>query len=61
MLFFFVYVILLKNRNEVRRVLPVVGVIGGLGNPVYYRRILSYVQLKYQKRYLLEKERSDSG
>lgn len=32
--------------------LPVVGVLGGLGNPVYYNKVLRYVQLKYQKRYL---------
>ena len=35
--------------------LPVVGIIGGLMNPVYYRKILSYVRLKYRKRYLLTK------
>ena len=35
--------------------LPVVGVIGGVTNPVYYRKILSYVRLKYRKRYLLTK------
>ncbi len=33
--------------------LPVVGIIGGAGNPVYYRRIMKYVELKYRKRYLL--------
>ena len=35
--------------------LPVVGVLGGAGNPIYYRRIMKYVQLKYRKRYLLNK------
>jgi hypothetical protein len=35
--------------------IPVVGVIGGLTNPVYYRKILKYVKLKYRKRYLLTK------
>ena len=35
--------------------IPVAGILGGISNPVYYRRILSYVQLKYQKRYLLQK------
>lgn len=35
--------------------LPVVGVIGGALNPVYYSRILNYVRLKYQKRYLIDK------
>ena len=33
--------------------LPVIGVLGGAANPVYYRKILTYVQLKYKKRYLL--------
>lgn len=32
--------------------LPIVGVLGGLGNPIYYNRVLNYVQLKYRKRYL---------
>lgn len=31
---------------------PVVGILGGLGNPVYYHKILQYVGMKYQKRYL---------
>ncbi len=35
--------------------IPIAGVLGGISNPVYYRRILNYVQLKYQKRYLLQK------
>ncbi|MBQ4086857.1 MAG: EcsC family protein [Clostridia bacterium] len=35
--------------------LPIVGVLGGMFNPVYYRRILTYVSLKYHKRYLLDK------
>lgn len=34
--------------------LPVIGVVGGAMNPVYYSRILRYVQLKYRKRYLLK-------
>ncbi len=33
--------------------LPVVGIIGGAANPIYYRKVLKYVQLKYCKRYLL--------
>lgn len=33
--------------------LPVVGIIGGAANPIYYRKVLKYVQLKYRKRYLL--------
>lgn len=32
--------------------LPVIGMVGGAMNPVYYGRIMSYVQLKYRKRYL---------
>ncbi len=35
--------------------LPVVGMLGGAANPVYYRRIMRYVQLKYRKRYLMGK------
>ncbi len=37
--------------------LPVVGIIGGMGNPVYYRKIMDYIQLKYKKRYLTVKIR----
>ncbi len=33
--------------------LPVIGILGGAGNPLYYRKVLQYVQIKYQKRYLL--------
>lgn len=36
---------------------PLIGIVGGLTNPVYYSRILKYVQLKYRKRYLLRKLR----
>lgn len=36
--------------------LPVVGVVGGLSNPVYYNKIMEYVRLKYHKRYLLSKK-----
>lgn len=35
--------------------LPVVGMLGGAGNPVYYQKIMKYVQIKYRKRYLLSK------
>lgn len=38
--------------------LPVVGILGGAGNPVYYQKIMKYVQLKYRKRYLLSKLQS---
>ena len=34
--------------------LPVVGILGGAANPVYYNRILRYVQVKYRRRYLLK-------
>lgn len=33
--------------------IPIAGVIGGLSNPVYYKRITKYIRLKYYKRYLL--------
>lgn len=36
--------------------LPVVGIVGGLANPVYYQRIMNYVKQKYRKRYLLTKQ-----
>lgn len=32
--------------------LPVVGIIGGAANPIYYNKVMKYVQLKYRKRYL---------
>lgn len=35
--------------------IPVVGVLGGATNPVYYQKIIQYVQLKYRKRYLMGK------
>jgi len=36
--------------------LPIVGIIGGAANPVYYSKVMKYVQLKYWKRYLLRKK-----
>lgn len=36
--------------------LPIVGVIGGAANPVYYSKVMRYVHLKYRKRYLLNKK-----
>lgn len=36
---------------------PVVGVLGGLSNPVFYNKIMKYVQLKYYKRFLLTQMR----
>lgn len=35
--------------------IPIVGMVGGATNPVYYHKVMGYVQLKYRKRYLLEK------
>ncbi len=32
---------------------PVVGIVGGAGNPLYYGRVMKYVEIKYRKRYLL--------
>lgn len=32
--------------------LPLVGVMGGLGNPLYYHRVLRYAQIKYAQRAL---------
>lgn len=34
--------------------LPVVGILGGAANPVYYSKVMKYVQLKYRKRYLIK-------
>ena len=36
--------------------LPVVGIIGGAANPVYYNKVMKYVQMKYRKRYLLKQK-----
>lgn len=33
--------------------LPVVGLLGGAANPLYYHKIMQYTQLKYKRRYLL--------
>lgn len=38
--------------------IPVVGAIGGMSNPVIYRKVLQYASLKYKKRYLAEKRKS---
>lgn len=32
--------------------LPIVGIIGGVSNPIYYKKILDYVSLKYYRRYI---------
>jgi len=34
--------------------MPMVGFLGGAANPVYYHKVMRYVQLKYKKRYLLK-------
>lgn len=34
--------------------LPVVGILGGAANPVYYDKVMKYIQVKYRKRYLLD-------
>ena len=34
--------------------LPIVGILGGAANPVYYGKVMKYVKLKYRKRYLLK-------
>lgn len=34
---------------------PIIGIVGGAANPVYYNKIMKYVKLKYQKRYLTAK------
>lgn len=36
--------------------LPIVGILGGAANPVYYTKVMKYVQLKYRKRYLLKQK-----
>lgn len=36
--------------------LPVVGIIGGAANPVYYSKVMKYIQLRYRKRYLLKQK-----
>lgn len=37
--------------------LPVVGIIGGAANPVYYSRVMKYVQMKYRKWYLIKQKK----
>lgn len=34
---------------------PVVGILGGITNSVYYQKIMRYVELKFRKRYLIGK------
>lgn len=33
--------------------LPIAGIIGGIGNPIVYNKVMSYVRIKYKKRYLM--------
>lgn len=35
--------------------MPVVGLVAGAANPVYYNKIMQYVSLKYQKHYMINK------
>lgn len=35
--------------------LPVIGLVAGAANPVYYNKVLRYVHLKYQKHYMINK------
>lgn len=37
--------------------LPLVGMAGGMYNPLLYRRVIYYARLKYKKRYLMEKRK----
>lgn len=43
--------------------LPVVGIVGGAANPVYYARVFKYVRCQYEKRYLQKQLKliSDAG
>ncbi len=38
--------------------LPVVGILGGAANPLYYQKITGYAQLKYKRRYLLDYQKT---
>lgn len=35
--------------------IPIIGIIGGVSNPIYYNKIMKYVELKYRKRYYQNK------
>lgn len=35
--------------------LPLVGILGGAGNPWFYQKVMKYAELKYRERYLLLK------
>lgn len=32
----------------------IVGILGGMANPIYYNKVMKYVKLKYQQRYLMK-------
>lgn len=34
--------------------LPVLGILGGAANPIYFSKVMHYVHLKYRKRYLMK-------
>lgn len=40
--------------------LPIVGIAGGAGNPVYYRRVMRYANMQYRKRYLLRRKETET-
>lgn len=40
---------------------PVIGILGGAANPVYYRKVMQYIQLKYRKRYLKNNGKNSTG
>lgn len=35
--------------------LPIVGILGGAANPIFYNKVMKYVKLKYKKHYLIKK------
>ncbi len=38
---------------------PLVGILGGAANPMYYRKVMNYVQLKYRQRYLMKQSKEE--
>lgn len=36
---------------------PLVGIVGGVSNLMYYNKVMKYVQLKYRKRYLMKQSK----
>lgn len=41
--------------------MPIVGILGGAANPVYYKKVMDYVQMKYRKRYLMNQLKKEEG